>query len=569
MPRHEIDFDKILSEIGDFGRYQVVFYCFLCAATAIAVLPGVVALVFQTYVPHYRCMVPGCDNVTSPQYVEPFTNFTIPTGDECRRFWRYNLTADTCADADFDDNITVSCTEFVFDDSMFKTSFATQWNLTCHYQPLVELPNTLYFSGVLLGSVVFGVISDRFGRKAALMLAVLIINLVGYLVVLLRSSFVAVCVLRVLLGLASCGMFQTPFVMAVELVGKRWRVPCGTALNYFTTLGALVAGGLGYAIRDWVQLQLVVTAPLLLLFAGFWLCPESVRWLLTQGRTRDAERLIRKIAETNGTTVSPHLLADYDAGGEEEEGDGAPSQRELRDPVRDAEETSSSEETLIVPAAPSETFLDCMRSRVLRLRLLLALLGWFAVNFAFYGMVVDLPNMPGDFFTNYFVAGVAEIPGYTLSWVGMDRLGRRITFVLATVLGGVSIMASGLIPNAMPIPSAVLLMLGKCGASGAFAVIYIYTSELFPTSARNTAVGVCSMTGRISAMLAPQLAVLSVYGESIPLLVIGGVSVVAGLFTLLLPETLGLPLPETMHDAVSAARTVEVRTPPHTDEDRE
>ena len=60
----------------------------------------------------------------------------------------------------------------------------------------------------------------------------------------------------------------------------------------------------------------------------------------------------------------------------------------------------------------------------------------------------------------------------------------------------------------MPIPSAVMLMLGKSGASGAFSVIYIYTSELFPTSVRNTAVGVCSMTGRVSAMLAPQLAVL-------------------------------------------------------------
>ena len=74
-----------------------------------------------------RCLVPGCDNTTAtPQYNEPFTNFTIPSHSECRRFWRYNLTADTCLDADFDDNITVSCTEFVFDDSLFKTSFATQ-----------------------------------------------------------------------------------------------------------------------------------------------------------------------------------------------------------------------------------------------------------------------------------------------------------------------------------------------------------------------------------------------------------------------------------------------------------
>ena len=54
-------------------------------------------------------------------------------------------------------------------------------------------------------------------------------------------------------------------------------------------------------------------------------------------------------------------------------------------------------------------------------------------------------------------------------------------------------------------------------------------------------------------MTAPRVG-QSVYGESIPLLVIGGVSVVSGLFTLLLPETLGLPLPETIHDALSAAR---------------
>ena len=37
--------------------------------------------------------------------------------------------------------------------------------------------------------------------------------------------------------------------------------------------------------------------------------------------------------------------------------------------------------------------------------------------------------------------------GYTLCWIGMDRLGRRFTFVAATVLGGVGIMVSGLIPN--------------------------------------------------------------------------------------------------------------------------
>ncbi|XP_037078720.1 organic cation transporter protein-like [Pollicipes pollicipes] len=539
---HEMDFDKILEEVGDFGRYQRWFYSLLCVGVTIATIPGVAALVFQAYVPHYRCLVPGCDNATAPEYRAPFTNFSIPPEaggqSQCQRFWRYNLTSDSCHDEDFDDNITVSCTRFVFDKSLFTSSFATQWNLTCSYQPLVELPNTLYFSGVLLGSVVFGVISDRFGRRAALMLSVLLLLLVNYLVVVLRFSFIGVCALRVVLGLASCGMYQTAFVLAVELVGKRWRVPCGTVINYFTTVGALVAGALAYAIRGWVDLQLVCTAPLVLLLAGFWLCPESVRWLLTQGRTEQAQAAIRYIAQKNGTTVSPHLLADCDDPGQDDDDD-----------------SSDSEPVVVVPAAPSETFIDCMRSRVLRVRLCLALLGWFAVNFAFYGMVIDLPNLPGDFFTNFFVTTIAEMPGYTFCWVGMDRLGRRATFVSANVLCGVSLITAGLIPNSMPIPNAVMLMLGKSGAAGAFAVIYIYTSELFPTSARNTAVGVCSMTGRVAAMLAPQLAVLAIYGESIPLLVIGGVVIVSGLCTLCLPETLGMPLPETMQDAVGDHRS--------------
>ena len=54
---------------------------------------------------------------------------------------------------------------------------------------------------------------SRFGRKAALMLAVLLLNVSCYLIALLRYSFVGVCALRVVLGLASCGMFQTSFVI--------------------------------------------------------------------------------------------------------------------------------------------------------------------------------------------------------------------------------------------------------------------------------------------------------------------------------------------------------------------
>ena len=44
---------------------------------------------------------------------------------------------------------------------------------------------------------------------------------------------------------------------------------------------------------------------------------------------------------------------------------------------------------------------------------------------------------------------------------------------------------------------------GKMGASGAFAIIYVYTAEMYPTVVRGTALGLCSLAGRIGGVIAP------------------------------------------------------------------
>ena len=46
---------------------------------------------------------------------------------------------------------------------------------------------------------------------------------------------------------------------------------------------------------------------------------------------------------------------------------------------------------------------------------------------------------------------------------------------------------------------------GKFGASGSFAVVYLYTAELYPTAIRNTALGTASMMARFGGIIAPLL----------------------------------------------------------------
>ena len=54
----------------------------------------------------------------------------------------------------------------------------------------------------------------------------------------------------------------------------------------------------------------------------------------------------------------------------------------------------------------------------------------------------------------------------------------------------------------------VLSLIGKFGATGAFAIVYVYGSELFPTVYRAIGIGTCSMCGKVGGVLAPLIASL-------------------------------------------------------------
>ena len=51
----------------------------------------------------------------------------------------------------------------------------------------------------------------------------------------------------------------------------------------------------------------------------------------------------------------------------------------------------------------------------------------------------------------------------------------------------------------------MLSLVGKFGASAGFAVIYVYSAELFPTVMRNSGIGFCSLMARIGGILAPYI----------------------------------------------------------------
>ena len=93
-----------------------------------------------------------------------------------------------------------------------------------------------------------------------------------------------------------------------------------------------------------------------------------------------------------------------------------------------------------------------------------------------------------------------------------------------------------------------LSMLGKLAITSSYGTVYIFSAELFPTVIRNVGMGSVSMSGRVGGIVCPYVNMLSDVWTPLPLIIYGTVAFTGGLTTLLLPETLGKRLPETIQD---------------------
>ena len=89
--------------------------------------------------------------------------------------------------------------------------------------------NIGYMVGLLIGSMAFGVISDKFGRRKALILGAVMSGCISVAQSFVKNYWLYF-VLRLLLGISAKGLFMIAFMICVEISG----------VDYKTTLGILI-----------------------------------------------------------------------------------------------------------------------------------------------------------------------------------------------------------------------------------------------------------------------------------------------------------------------------------------
>ncbi|GAB6032561.1 hypothetical protein CHUAL_011453 [Chamberlinius hualienensis] len=545
-------FDDILDQIGECGTYQKVIVCLLYLPCMFCALQAL-SYVFISAVPRYRCFVNGCDD-ESTGYYEDFVNLTTPYEvlNEHQIYSRCQLYSSagngslfntavsniSCPSYVVDRNHTSDCSQWKFDGSMYESTLVTEWSLVCNKSNLVALSQAMYMAGVMLGSISFGYIADRFGRKTALLLGLSLGTTLSTTLCWV-PFYPLLLTFRFFIGACFQGIYQTAFVMTMELVGKSKRAVYGMLASVVYAFGEIALGFASYYVRDWKTLQLIISAPAFMFVIYYWLIPESPRWLLLKNRKSEALSVLENIAQSNDKDLPDALINSED------------------------DETLQDELDLnISPVNNKEikcyTWVDLFRTPYLRWISFNVLLNWFMNTLAYYGITMSTPLLGGSDWWNFIIVSAVEIPACLFGMLSINWFGRRRPLCGCMIIGGIAGTCTALIPLSPDLGytwlAIILAMIGKFGAAAAFSIIYVFTVELYPTVIRNNAVGMSSMIGHSGGVVAPYIATLGYVNKALPLVIFGICSLVSGVLSLTLPETFGQHLPETIEDSENLGR---------------
>ncbi|KAH1167307.1 hypothetical protein KIL84_002790 [Mauremys mutica] len=535
-----MSFAEFLQQVGGMGRFQIIHTTLLTIPIVLMASHNLLQN-FTAAIPGHHCQVhinannTGYPNATLRLDSQDLLRVAIPMDgnqqpEKCRRFvtaqWQLldpNVTEPNGTQLD-----TEPCTEgWTYDRSMFTSTIITEWDLVCNLQKFRQMAQSIYMAGVLLGSLVLGGLSDRFGRKAMLIWSFLQLAVMGTCTAF-APSYIFYCIFRFLGGMALSGFGLSIACLIVEWIPTEFRTITIAITGFVYTLGQILLAGLSYGIPDWRGLQLTVSLPFFFFLIYSWWFAESARWLILAGKDDRAVKVLQRVARMNG---------------KREEGEKITT-----------EILKSKMQKELSTVKSSYTISDLVRTPAIRRIFCCLSIVWFSTSFSYYGLAMDLQNFGVSIYLIQLIFGAVDFPAKVVVTISMSYIGRRITLSAFLLLAGLVIIANIFVPRELQIVRTSLAVIGKGCLSAAFNCVFLFTTELYPTPIRQTGLGFGSTMARIGGIVAPLAKMLDEYFSFLPPFVYGAAPIISGIVATFLPETLNQLLPDTVEEVESRSQ---------------
>ncbi|XP_077143822.1 solute carrier family 22 member 6-B-like isoform X2 [Ranitomeya variabilis] len=421
-------FQEILERLGGMGRFQIIHVLLLSLPVFMLASHNLMQN-FTAAIPKHRCKLN--ETWEEGNFTGLWLHAHIPMESSgkfssCLRYTspkfgllNYSSTSNTS------DLETEGCADgYMYDDSEYSSTIINKWDLVCNQRRMRQLAQSIYMSGVLVGSIVFGGLSDK-----------------------------------------------------------------------------------------WI--------------------PESSRWLILGGKYEQAIKDLKKVARIN---------------------------RRMEDGEKLSVETIKYDMQREINAACGSKYsvLDLIKTPVVRRISFCICCTWFSTSFAYYGLAMDLQKFGLSIYIVQIIFGTVDIPAKFFSYFVMTYIGRRVLQAGSLILAGIAILVNIFVPEEFQTVRTSMAVFGKGCLAASFNCVYLYTGELYPTVIRQSGMGLGTMVARLGGIVAPLIQMTADYYIHLPLIIYSLCPILSGITACFLPETLGVPLPETIQDVESCSHRKKV-----------
>ncbi|WP_297887569.1 MFS transporter [Sulfurihydrogenibium sp.] len=334
-----------------------------------------------------------------------------------------------------------------------------------------------FLVGALVGAFIFGYLADKYGRKKIFFITLFLYS-IGTFLTGFADSFEIAILFRFITGLGLGGEFSAIHSAIDEFIPSKYRGRVDGFITASWNLGSVFASLTGMYLlshlpeeKAWRYAFLFGGILALLIVVVRIFIPESPRWLISKGYTQKAEEIVKKLEEKYKIK---------------------PTKKECDIPIFEG------------------SLKDALKIilKKYRGRFLFGMAMSFTILTTYYGFITILPLV----ITNQYNLPTSEIPklllyasaGGLLGGLAVslltDYLGRKIT---GTVIALLSMLLSVTFLFSYDIYSTVFVY--SFVAYSFASVAYVSAMEVYPSYLRATAIGVLSVIGRISGVLAPPI----------------------------------------------------------------
>ncbi|KAK8778170.1 hypothetical protein V5799_020487 [Amblyomma americanum] len=485
---------------GRHGPFQTVTFHFGLLAAFLLPFHTLPLQIAQHEVDHWCARPKNMRNIS----LELWKRQMIPrTADgrysKCRMYAELNST----------DVATVPCTSWEYEPSTYGLSLVQEFDLVCERAWYMPLSCSAFGMGAIGALLVSGPLADRLGRKPVMQFSAVALQAAG-VVILFPAILNSFLTMRFLLGAATNTLFNTSFVLVVEVLAPERRTLYSMIVMMGKVFGAIIAASLMWLQFSWYVLQLISMLPCFMMLVFFAHLVESPRWLLARTHIEEAEAVILHAATLNGENLF------------EVRQQWARARRNLERGCSDG--------------ATNAGCCEGMRLRGDWWNSVILYYYWTVTAFAWQTTSLKIHYL--DFYpaTLLLLSSLLSFPTELVAIVSAARLGRRTSQAGALFFGAAACLMATALSEDDVVLTAALLLTAIVSVDASQAIGTLYTAEVYPTVVRCSGLALCtcfSTVASIATPLAVYLGLLPVSSASLS--VVALLCVTAAIFALHLP----------------------------------